>query len=178
MRILIVDDDDIATEILEHALAKFGYEVTVAYNGFEALDLLRSGQFRLVISDWVMPKMSGLQLCREIRRRSVGGYVYVILLTSRRGTQCVVDGMNAGADDFINKPFEVQELIVRIRAGERLLALESRELIIFSMAKLADRATRRLARTWSGYGNIAACSPSTFRNKSNSAIGSTASSSR
>jgi putative two-component system response regulator len=138
VRILIVDDDDIATEILEHALAKFGYEVTVAYNGFEALDLLRSGQFRLVISDWVMPKMSGLELCREIRRRSVGGYVYVILLTSRRGTQCVVDGMNAGADDFINKPFEVQELIVRIRAGERVLALESRELIIFSMAKLAE----------------------------------------
>ena len=97
MRILIVDDDDIATEILEHALEKFGYEVAVAYDGFEALDLLRSGQFRLVISDWIMPKMSGIELCREIRRRSSGGYVYVILLTSRRGTQCVVDGMNAGA---------------------------------------------------------------------------------
>jgi putative two-component system response regulator len=138
VNILIVDDDDIATEILEHALARFGYQVTVAYNGFEALELVRSGQFRMVISDWVMPKMSGIELCREIRQRSPGGYVYIILLTSRRGIQNVVDGMNAGADDFINKPFEVQELIVRIRAGERILALESRELIIFSMAKLAE----------------------------------------
>ncbi len=138
MRVLIADDDDVALEILEHALAQFGYQVTVAHDGREALDLVRSGQFRMVVSDWEMPKMTGVELCREIRQRSASGYVYVILLTSRQGTQIVVDGMNSGADDFVNKPFQPQELVVRIRAGERILAMESRELIIFSMAKLAE----------------------------------------
>ncbi len=138
MRILIVDDDDVAVEVLEHALAQFGYQVTVARNGREALELVRSGRFRIVVSDWEMPVMTGVELCQEIRRRSASGYVYVILLTSRHGTQSVVDGMNAGADDFVNKPFQPQELVVRIRAGERILSLESRELIIFSMAKLAE----------------------------------------
>ena len=138
MKILIADDDDITLEILEHALTQFGYEVTAAHDGREALELVRSGQFRMVVSDWEMPKMTGLELCQEIRRRSAGGYVYIILLTSRHGTQSIVDGMNAGADDFINKPFQPQELVVRIRAGERILALESRELIIFSLAKLAE----------------------------------------
>ncbi len=138
MKILIVDDDDVALEILENALTHFGYQVTVAHDGREALDLVRSGQFRMVVSDWLMPKMTGVELCQEIRKRWTSGYVYVILLTSRHGTQNVVDGMNAGADDFVNKPFQPQELVVRIRAGERILALESRELIIFSMAKLAE----------------------------------------
>jgi len=138
VRILIVDDDDVAVEVLEHALLQFGYQVTVARNGREGLELVRSGQFRMVVSDWEMPKMTGIELCHEIRRRSASGYVYVILLTSRHGTQSVVDGMNAGADDFISKPFQPQELVVRIRAGERILSLESRELIIFSMAKLAE----------------------------------------
>ncbi len=138
MRILIADDDDVAVEILEHALGQFGYQVTVARDGREALELVRSGQFRMVVSDWEMPKMTGVELCQEIRRRSAGGYVYVILLTSRHGTQNVVDGMNAGADDFVIKPFQPQELVVRIRAGERILSLESRELIIFSLAKLAE----------------------------------------
>jgi putative two-component system response regulator len=138
MKILVADDDDVALEILEHSLAKSGYQVTVARDGREALDLVRSGQFRMVVSDWEMPHMTGVELCREIRRRPGSGYVYVILLTSRHGTQDVVDGMNSGADDFVNKPFRLQELVVRIRAGERILALESRELIIFSMAKLAE----------------------------------------
>jgi putative two-component system response regulator len=138
MRILIADDDDVALEILEHALRRFGYEVTVARDGREALELVRTGQFRLVVSDWEMPGMTGVELCAEIRRRSASGYVYVILLTSRQGTRNIVDGMNSGADDYVHKPFQPEELVVRIRAGERILALESRELIIFSMAKLAE----------------------------------------
>lgn len=138
MKILIADDDDVAVEILEYALERFGYQVTVARNGREALELVRSGQFRMVVSDWEMPEMTGVELCREIRRRSASGYVYVILLTSRHGTQSVVDGLNSGADDFVSKPFQPQELVVRIRAGERILAMESRELIIFGMANLAE----------------------------------------
>ena len=138
MRILIVDDDDIATEMLANSLAQFGHQATTASNGREALQLMRSGLYRMVVSDWEMPEMTGLDLCRHIRQRYFSGYVYIILLSARRGTQNIVDGLNAGADDFITKPFEPQELCVRIRAGERILALESRELTIFSMAKLAE----------------------------------------
>ena len=138
MRILIVDDDDVATEMLEYALTQLGHEVTAASNGREALQLMRSGSYRLVVSDWEMPEMSGIELCRHIRKRFSSAYVYILLLTARRGTQNIVEGLNAGADDFISKPFEPQELGVRIHAGERILSLESREVTIFSLAKLAE----------------------------------------
>jgi putative two-component system response regulator len=138
VHVLIVEDDDIAADVLENALIHFGYQVTKARNGVEALELVRSSLYRLIISDWEMPEISGVELCRRIRQHHSGGYVYIILLTARRGTQHVVEGLNAGADDFITKPFEPQELLVRLRAGERILSLESRELIIFSLAKLAE----------------------------------------
>jgi putative two-component system response regulator len=138
MRVLIVDDDDIATDVLANAITQFGHQVTSAKDGFEALELIRSGEYRLVVLDWEMPGMTGIELCRRIRERYASGYVYIILLTARCGTQNIVEGLNAGADDFITKPFEPQELNVRIHAGSRILALESREVIIFSLAKLAE----------------------------------------
>jgi cyclic di-GMP phosphodiesterase len=138
MRVLIVEDDDFAAEMLENALLEFGYEVATARNGKEAMELIHTGLYRLVVSDWEMPEISGTEMCRQIRAQQFNSYIYIILLTGRKGTQNVVDGLNAGADDFINKPFEPQELLVRMRAGERILSLESRELVIFSMAKLAE----------------------------------------
>jgi putative two-component system response regulator len=138
MRVLVVDDDPVTSEIIVEDLRQFGYEVVAASNGREAFDLIRTGQFHLVISDWQMPEMSGLELCREIRKRQWSGYVYVILLTSRSGVENVVCGLNAGADDFLSKPFHPQELRMRLRTGERILALESRDLVIFAMAKLAE----------------------------------------
>ncbi|HUG94225.1 MAG TPA: response regulator, partial [Planctomycetaceae bacterium] len=138
MRVLIVDDDDLALELLQHALTQAGYKVEAARNGVEALDLLRSGAFRLVISDWEMPEMSGLELCRRVRERRSGGYIYVILLTSHGQTQDVVEGLNAGADDFIVKPFHPAELCVRLRAGERILSLDTRDVTILALAKLAE----------------------------------------
>jgi putative two-component system response regulator len=138
MRILIVDDDDLSSDMLANALERFGHDVTAAKNGREALDLMRNNFYRMVISDWEMPEMSGIDLCRHIRQRYASGYVYIILLTVRRGTHNIVEGLDAGADDFISKPFEPQELCVRVRTGERILSLESRELTIFSLAKLAE----------------------------------------
>jgi putative two-component system response regulator len=138
VRVLVVEDDDFAADVLENTLVQYGYEVTKARNGREALELVRSSLYQLVISDWEMPEISGVELCRRIREQHTGGYAYIILLTARRGTKHVVEGLNAGADDFITKPFEPQELLVRLRAGERILALESRELIIFSLAKLTE----------------------------------------
>jgi len=124
--------------MLANALERFGYQATIAADARRAMQCMRSGQYRMVVSAWEMPGMSGLELCRHIREHYFSGYVYIILLTARRGTQNIVDGLNAGADDFISKPFEPEELCVRIRAGERILSLESRELTIFSMAKLAE----------------------------------------
>lgn len=138
MQVLTVDDDSDALDLLEHALTRFGYRVTRAANGQEALDHIRTGRFQLVVSDWEMPQMTGLDLCREIRRRGSSGYIYFILLTSRSGTQNVVDGLNAGADEFLTKPFDPYELYVRLRVAERILSLESRDIVIFSLAKLAE----------------------------------------
>ena len=138
MRVLLVEDDVISSELLEHSLASFGYEVTTAQDGQEAQELIRSGRYRLMVSDWEMPNLSGLDLCRRIRARNTGSYIYVILVTSNTGTENIVEALSAGADDFISKPFHPDELRVRLRVGERILGLESRDLVIFSLAKLAE----------------------------------------
>ncbi|HVU89235.1 MAG TPA: HD domain-containing phosphohydrolase [Pirellulales bacterium] len=138
MRVLVVDDDLITREIVVEDLRHFGYEVTAASDGREAFELVRTGMYRLVVSDWQMPHMSGLDLCREIRKRGWSGYIYFILLTLRGGVDNVVCGLDAGADDFLTKPFQPQELRMRLRTGERVLGLESRDLMIFAMAKLAE----------------------------------------
>lgn len=138
MKILIVDDDEIALDLLEHLLTRRGYDVFRASNGQEALAILRAENCRLVISDWVMPQMTGVELCQAIREGDFSGYIYVILLTSRDRSEDIVEGLSAGADDFITKPFQPNELAVRVRAGQRVLSLETRDLTIFALAKLAE----------------------------------------
>ncbi len=138
IHVLIVDDDEFSVDVLRETLVQAGYEVHVARSGREALKVLGANPCRLVISDWMMPEMDGLELCREIRRADLPGYVYVILLTARDGGQDVVEALSAGADDFLTKPFEPAELRVRLRAGERVLSLETRDVAIFAMAKLAE----------------------------------------
>ncbi|WP_153556617.1 HD domain-containing phosphohydrolase [Roseimaritima sediminicola] len=138
LRVLVVDDDPIAAETLAYAMSQFGYCSEVAGDGIEALKHVRTGQFGIVISDVEMPRMNGIELCKEIRARNACGYTYVILLTGRSDTDSIVEGLDAGADDYISKPFHPAELQMRIRAGERLLMQQSRELMIFAMAKLAD----------------------------------------
>lgn len=138
MRILAVDDDPIALQLLGKSLRATGHQVVTARDGAEAVEVLRSGDCRMVISDWNMPRLNGLELCRYIRGQDLTGYVYFILLTSHEGRQRVVEGMSAGADDFMSKPFHPAELDVRVRAGERVLALETRDVAIFALAKLAE----------------------------------------
>ena len=137
MRVLIVEDNPVDAELLAGALSAFGFEVEIARNGDEAYHYIRTGRYRLVISDWEMPGMDGPALCRKIRDRS-DRYVYIILLTMRSDTRSVVEGLNAGADDFLTKPFQPDELCVRVRAGERILTISSRDVTIFSLAKLAE----------------------------------------
>ena len=138
MKILIVDDDPIALEMLQNALEQAGHLVTTAANGAEALELLCENQHNIVISDWEMPLVNGVELCHKIRAGKFPSYVYIILLTGRDRPDDVVAGMSAGADDFIAKPFNPAELQARVRAADRVLSVESRELTIFAMAKLVE----------------------------------------
>jgi putative two-component system response regulator len=137
MRILIVDDSDIALELLEKPLVQAGHTVDRATDGEEALEWICKGVHRLVISDWDMPHLDGLTLCRKVRSLS-SSYIYFILVTSHNASSDIVTGMSTGADDFISKPFNPAELLVRVRAGERVLSLESRDMAIFAMAKLTE----------------------------------------
>jgi putative two-component system response regulator len=138
MKILIVDDDEASLDMLGNALTQAGHEVVAARDGREALAKLRDGEIRLVVSDWDMPNMTGEGLCRAIRGGDLPGYVYVILLTVYQGSDYAAAGLSAGADDFVGKPFNPAELTARVRAGERILALETRDVTIFAMAKLAE----------------------------------------
>jgi putative two-component system response regulator len=138
MRVLIAEDDAVTADLLEATLQEFGYQVTVTHDGLEAFHAIRSGKYRLVISDWEMPELNGLELCRRIRQRRWTGYVYFILLTSHSGVENIVEGLDAGADDFLTKPFDPHEMRVRLATGKRILGLESRDLTIFALAKLAE----------------------------------------
>ena len=125
MRILIVDDENETRILLTRILEKLGYEVTSAANGAEAWEILQDEQISFLISDWMMPKMDGLELCRRVRAANFQRYIYIILLTAKNNKNEIIEGMGAGADDFVAKPFNISELDVRIRAGERILKLES-----------------------------------------------------
>lgn len=138
MRILIVDDNDVALTVLQNALEAAGHVVVTARDGQEAFAMLYEHRCRIVISDWEMPQMNGVDLCRAIRAADFQGYIYFMLLTGHTSTGEKVEGLNAGADDFIVKPFDPAELLARVRAGERVLSLETREMAIFAMAKLAE----------------------------------------
>jgi putative two-component system response regulator len=138
VRILVVDDDELALEMLQFSLGEAEHELIVARDGQEALRLLSEMPCQMVISDWMMPRMSGLELCRAIRAQDFGTYVYLILLTAQDGPAQALEGLEAGADDFVLKPFDPNQLKARVRVAERLLALESRDLTIFALAKLAE----------------------------------------
>jgi two-component system, NtrC family, sensor kinase len=124
MKVLVADDDPVSRRLLQSYLQKWGYEVAVAVNGAEAWQLFEQEEFPLVISDWMMPEMDGRELIRRIRGSRRPNYVYTILLTARSHKEDLVEGMEAGADDFVSKPFDRDELHVRLRAGERIIKLE------------------------------------------------------
>ena len=124
MKVLVVEDALDVRLYLGELLKKWGFDVIVAGNGREACELLESDTIRLVISDWVMPEMSGVELCRHVRSAPLPHYIYVILLTSRNANHDLLEGMEAGADDFLTKPFNAEELHARIKAAQRVLHLE------------------------------------------------------
>jgi diguanylate cyclase (GGDEF)-like protein len=127
MRILIADDDAISRRMMGMMLRQMGYEVDSAVNGRDALDkLLNADGPRLALLDWVMPEMDGPEVCRRIRTANGQLYVYLILLTSKDTTEALVEGLDAGADEYLTKPCNSDELKARLRTGERILQLEDK----------------------------------------------------
>jgi len=129
MRILIAEDEPSLRRLLEEKLSTWGYDVLVAENGVAALQILQSEDSpRIAILDWMMPGMEGVEVCRKVREKMVEPYTYIILLTSQQRDEDLVTGMEAGADDYITKPFKHNELRLRLRAGRRIIELQN-ELI-------------------------------------------------
>jgi diguanylate cyclase (GGDEF)-like protein len=139
-KILLADDDPVARLLTTRMLKRAGYEVVAVQNGVEALAQLRESYFPLLLTDWEMPELDGIGLCREVRRHTWDGYVYTILLTARNSSDNLVAGLDAGADDYLIKPVEDAELIARLKTGHRILELE-RSL------RLAQQAATRLSIT-------------------------------
>lgn len=126
MRILIVDDDRFLRRLLQASLTRAGHEVLEAADGQSAWEQLQHAAVRLVITDWLMPGLDGPALIRRIRAANFPGYTYIILLTAKGSKDDVVDGLEAGADDYLTKPFDPGELRARVAIGERILDLEAR----------------------------------------------------
>ncbi len=127
MRILIADDDALSRTLLERTLQRAGYEVTAVDNGRSAAEHLCSQDGpRLALLDWVMPELDGPAVCRQVRQKREQPYVHMVLLTSKESKQDVVEGLESGADDYLVKPFDVEELKARLRTGLRILQLEDR----------------------------------------------------
>jgi len=138
MEILVIDDERLSRRTAAHTLEQAGYNVTMAEDGLEGLEILKEGRHRLVISDWKMPRMNGLELCRAIRSRDFSSYIYFIMLTGQTRPEDTLEGLSAGADDYVIKPFNPAELILRVNIGRRIIGLETRDMAIFAMAKLAE----------------------------------------
>jgi diguanylate cyclase (GGDEF)-like protein len=140
LKVLIAEDDPVSRRLLEATLSKWGYEVLACADGGEAWQILQqSDPPSLAILDWMMPRMDGVQVCREVRKRAAEPYVYLILLTARNQKADVITGLEAGADDYIIKPFDANELRMRLRAGRRILDLQTE--LIYAREKLRERAT-------------------------------------
>ncbi len=126
MKVLIAEDDVTSRMILEHMLAGWGYEVVVTKDGDEAWRELQAEDApKLAILDWMMPKMDGVQVCREVRKLDKSSPVYIIFLTTRGSKKDIVAGLEAGANDYIGKPYDTDELRVRVKVGEKVAALQS-----------------------------------------------------
>jgi CheY-like chemotaxis protein len=133
LRLVVADDDPVTRRLLEGVLGRLGFDVVLAKDGTEALEILTGDDPPpLAILDWMMPGMTGIEVCRTLRERAPSGPTYVLIVTSRERTEDLVAALDAGADDYVTKPFQVEELKARVGVGLRVATLQRR---------LADRVT-------------------------------------
>jgi diguanylate cyclase (GGDEF)-like protein len=139
-RILAAEDNPVFQSMLRTLLKRWGYQVVTVKDGLEALKILESPDApRLAVLDWMMPGIDGVEVCRRVRAAAREPYIYLILLTARSESQDLVEGMESGADDYLTKPFNAQELRVRLRAGMRILNLQQQ--LVIAREALREQAT-------------------------------------
>lgn len=148
MKILVADDDPVSRRLMQGILQKIGYDVVLAQDGLSACRfLLQPDSPRLALIDWMMPGVDGPGLCREIRRSRHDSYIYIALLTSKQENADVVEGLEAGADDYLTKPCHPAELKARLMTGKRILLYEDK--LVESREAMRHQATHdRLTRLW------------------------------
>jgi len=149
--ILIAEDNPVSLKILEKTLLKAGYEVFSVENGRKAIEAFDKRFYPIIIADWMMPDIDGLELCRMIRNKKLSGYVYIIILTANDSKDDIVCGLNAGADDYLTKPFNSAELFARINTGKRILELEHSLIKAgeeIKMLSVTDILTKSYNRTY------------------------------
>jgi phosphoserine phosphatase RsbU/P len=153
VKILIAEDDAVTNRYLQSTLGKWGYEVIATMNGAEAWRILESAEPpRMAILDWMMPQMDGLELCRKIRETPAMAPTYVILLTARGGHSNAVQGLDAGADDYVTKPFDYEELRARVKVGARVAQLQA------SLAERVSQLEEMMAKVKQLRGLLPICS--------------------
>ncbi len=144
MKILIAEDDPISRRLLESQLIKWNYEVVITSDGKAALEALQSEDPpSIAILDWMMPEMDGVKVCQEIRKQENEHYTYVLLLTAKDRKEDLIEGLEAGADDYVIKPFNAHELDMRIKAGKRIIELEKKLRILTIKDELTNLYNRR-----------------------------------
>src|ERR1700729_3198041 len=122
--ILLAEDDPVTRMLMTRFLKKAGYEVDAVADGTEALEHMTKRYYPFLVTDWEMPEMDGIELCKAVRNLQLDGYVYALLLTARNAKEHIIAGLEAGADDYLVKPVHEPELIARLNAGRRILTLE------------------------------------------------------
>jgi sigma-B regulation protein RsbU (phosphoserine phosphatase) len=161
MKILIAEDDYTSRRILESVLQKWGYETISVDNGKDALDkLLEDDAPKFAILDWVMPRMDGIDVCTKLKQKQTNEVTYIILLTARDNKQDIIKGLEAGANDYISKPFDNDELHARIKVGKRIIELQQSLLekdklqVVLETAGMICHEINQPLMTISGYSEI------------------------
>jgi phosphoserine phosphatase RsbU/P len=151
LKVLVADDDTASRAVLRSALRKLGHECVEAASGSEAWTTYRREAPSLILADWMMPGLDGLELCRRIRAESRARYPYVILVTVLGGKGSYLRGMAAGADDFVSKPFDAEEMAARLRVGERIIGLQREIRQLHGLLPICSycRRIRDAANAWS-----------------------------
>jgi sigma-B regulation protein RsbU (phosphoserine phosphatase) len=144
IRALIADDDRIGTTLLSRTMANWNFDVRIAHDGEAAWTAIKEHAPQVAIVDWMMPVLDGPDLCRRIRDDAATAHLYVILLTSRDSRDDLVAGLNAGADDYLVKPFDHEELLARLRVGVRVVMLQERLAERVSALEIAVSTVKRL----------------------------------
>jgi diguanylate cyclase (GGDEF)-like protein len=156
-QVLVVDDSAVYRKLVEHALESQPYSLLFAKTGLEAMALFQQHSPSIVITDWMMPDLSGLELCERIRADAKRGYTYIIVVTAKSEKDSVVKGLAAGADDYLTKPFDPEELLARVGVGSRTVELHreiaAKNQLLEEMAhtdSLTGLPNRRAIEQWAG----------------------------